>query len=97
MSDSLECNGAGRDTWSDHSLCFYFNRRPTDEEMRFLHDAMKYAASCVESDRLDMLPDWPPRVSAIGLPDGHRRFGSTGQLFEVRNGQWMRIKRAIET
>jgi len=35
-------------------------------------------------------PDWPPRISASKLPDGTRRRGSTGQLFEVCNGQWIR-------
>jgi hypothetical protein len=38
------------------------------------------------------MPDWPPRASAIGLPDGERRYGSTGQLFEVNNGQWIRVR-----
>lgn len=36
-------------------------------------------------------PDWPPQVSAIGRPEGERRCGSTGQLFEARNGQWVRV------
>lgn len=33
-------------------------------------------------------PDWPPRGSAIRLPDGHRQHGSTGQLWEVQGGRW---------
>lgn len=41
---------------------------------------------------LDRQPDWPPRRSAVGLPDGERRHGSTGQLFEVKNGRWERLK-----
>lgn len=44
----------------------------------------------------DKRPEWPPRRSATGLRDGHRRFGSTGQLFEARNGRWVRIKKANE-
>jgi len=36
-------------------------------------------------------PDWPPQASAIGLPEGHRRFGSTGQLWEVKAGRWERV------
>jgi hypothetical protein len=36
-------------------------------------------------------PDWPPRISAVGLPDGYLQRGSTGQTFEVKNGQWVRI------
>jgi hypothetical protein len=35
-------------------------------------------------------PDWPPQASAIGLPEGTLRHGSTGQLFEVKNGRWER-------
>lgn len=36
-------------------------------------------------------PDWPPRMSAVGLPDHYLCRGSTGQTFEVRNGQWTRL------
>jgi hypothetical protein len=36
------------------------------------------------------MPDLPPQMSAVGVPDGVRRFGSTGHLFEAKNGQWMR-------
>ncbi len=38
------------------------------------------------------MPDWPPRGSAVGLPDGEFKYGSTGQLFEVKNGQWIRAR-----
>src|SRR5215470_834963 len=31
-----------------------------------------------------------PQMSAVGLPDGARRYGSTGKLFEAKNGQWIR-------
>jgi len=34
--------------------------------------------------------DFPPQMSAVGLPDGAWRYGSTGQLFEAKNGQWIR-------
>lgn len=37
------------------------------------------------------MPDWPPRTSASEFPEGFRRYGSTGQLFEVRNRQWTRV------
>lgn len=36
-------------------------------------------------------PDWQPNSSAWRLPEGSRRYGSTGQLFEVRNQQWVRV------
>jgi hypothetical protein len=41
-------------------------------------------------------PDWPPARSAIGLQDGERHYGSTGQLFEVRNQQWVRVRSDLE-
>jgi hypothetical protein len=39
-------------------------------------------------------PDWPPMMSATRLRNGLRRHGSTGQLFEVQNKQWVRISPA---
>lgn len=36
-------------------------------------------------------PDWPPARSAHGLQDGMQAYGSTGQLFEVKNSQWIRV------
>lgn len=39
----------------------------------------------------DDSPDWPPVHSAWQLPEGKRRYGSTGQLWEVRDRQWVRI------
>lgn len=41
---------------------------------------------------LDEMPDWPPRASAIGLPEGEKRRGGTGQLWQVREGRWVRLK-----
>lgn len=43
---NLECNGVGRDAEHLRSLCFYFNRVPTDDEMRYLHDVMRRATAC---------------------------------------------------
>lgn len=37
-------------------------------------------------------PDWPPQGSAVGLPDGTARFGSTGQSFVARGGRWERAE-----
>lgn len=37
-------------------------------------------------------PDWPPTSSAGYFKEGERRYGSTGQLFEVRNQQWVRVQ-----
>jgi hypothetical protein len=38
-----------------------------------------------------MTPDWPPRASARDYSEGTRKHGSTGQVWEVRNGAWVRI------
>ncbi len=40
----------------------------------------------------DQQPDWPPPQSAFLLDEGTRKYGSTGQLWQVRNRQWVRIK-----
>lgn len=40
----LKCNGVGRDAEHDRAVCFYFSRKVTDAEMRFLHDCMARAA-----------------------------------------------------
>lgn len=40
----LKCNGVGRDAEHDRAVCFYFTRKVTDAEMRFLHDCMQRAA-----------------------------------------------------
>ena len=41
----------------------------------------------------DDAPDFMPLGSAVGLPEGERRVSSVGQLWQVRNGQWIRIKK----
>ena len=42
---ALACAGVGRDAENEQSLSFIFSRRPTDDEMRFLHDVMKRAVA----------------------------------------------------
>ena len=44
-----------------------------------------------ERHKRAMEPNWPPRMSAMGLPDGYLCRGSTGQTFEVREQQWVRL------
>lgn len=36
-------------------------------------------------------PDWPPQRSAAGLPEGHREYLPSGQVWEVRDGKWVRL------
>lgn len=67
-----------------------------------VHDARCPAVAHVKTDeqaidgawerhKAARAPDWPPAGSAIGLPDGARGRGSTGQTWEVKNGQWVRL------
>ncbi len=42
----LKCPGVGRDAENEKSLCFYFDRKPTDDEMRYLHEVMQRAVAC---------------------------------------------------
>lgn len=44
--ERLKCPGVGRDAENDRSLCFYFNRKVTDDEMRYLHEVMQRATAC---------------------------------------------------
>jgi hypothetical protein len=41
----LRVPGVGRDKDNAAALCFYFNRRATDDEMRFLHDVLRRAVA----------------------------------------------------
>lgn len=43
----LRCPGIGRDKDCVSALEFYFNRRVTDDEMRFLKDVMDRAVACM--------------------------------------------------
>lgn len=43
----LQCPGAGRVGDNPKALIFYFNRPPTDDEMRFLHEVMQRSAVMV--------------------------------------------------
>jgi hypothetical protein len=43
-----------------------------------------------QADRA-LAPDWPPRDTASQYPEGYAKRGSTGQLFEVKYGRWVRV------
>lgn len=45
-AEPLRCPGSGRDADNDRALIFYFNRKPTDAELRYLHEVMQRAAVC---------------------------------------------------
>lgn len=44
MPADLQCLGGGRDADNRQTLWFSFNRRPTDDELRFIHDCVRRAA-----------------------------------------------------
>ncbi len=39
--EKLRCTGVGRDGEDEKCIAVYFNQKPTDDQMRFLHDCMK--------------------------------------------------------
>ena len=45
MAIQLKCPGVGRDSDNLAVLIFSFNRRVTDDEMRFLHECVQRAAA----------------------------------------------------
>lgn len=49
QKDDLKCPGVGRDADNEKSLCFYFDRKPTDDEMRYLHEVMQRAVAVSRS------------------------------------------------
>lgn len=49
----LRCNGVGRDKDHDRALQFYFDRRVTDAEMRFLDECMKRSATLMPRNLKD--------------------------------------------
>lgn len=68
--EKLKCPGVGRDAGNDKSLCFYFSRKVTDDEMRFLHEVVQRAVACVCDGRKETTPSHPEGYSK--LPDGVR-------------------------
>ena len=47
QTEQLKCPGVGRDKDCISALQFYFSRKVTDDEMRFLHDVMQRTVACV--------------------------------------------------
>uniref|UniRef100_UPI003BAD7A5A hypothetical protein n=1 Tax=Stappia sp. TaxID=1870903 RepID=UPI003BAD7A5A len=50
-ADPLRCVGVGRDGENNKALFVIFNRPPSDDEMRFLADAMDRAAIMCRAGR----------------------------------------------
>ena len=57
----LKCNGVARDDGDERSLSFYFSRRVTDDELRYLYDVMKRATATVRNNVID--PERSPEKS----------------------------------
>jgi len=49
----LKCKGVGRDKNCISALEFYFDRRVSDDEMRYLHDVIRQAAACIRPVRCE--------------------------------------------
>lgn len=56
MPDDLKVSGVAREPM--RGLTFYFNREPTDEEMRMLHDGIRMLCQAARADN----PAHPPKV-----------------------------------
>ncbi len=50
MSAPLKCPGVGRDKDNISALQFYFSRKVTDDEMRFLHEVVQRAVACMPGE-----------------------------------------------
>lgn len=48
----LSCPGVGRDKDCISALAFYFSRRVTDDEMRFLHEVMQRAVASIPTHKM---------------------------------------------
>lgn len=48
----LRCPGIGRDKDNIAALQFYFSRKVTDDEMRFLHEVMQRAVACMPQHKM---------------------------------------------
>lgn len=47
MADYLHARGVGRDASDERSLLVFLNRRPSDDELRAIHDCLsKVPATC---------------------------------------------------
>ena len=68
----LQCNGVGRDGDCITALSFYFNRKVTDDEMRFLHEVLKRASVCMPSFDDNSCPG---HIASIDNPKICRRCG----------------------
>ena len=66
---TLKCPGVGRDKDCINALEFYFSRPVTDDEMRFLHEAMQRAVASVPTRSAE---DRIQYRRSLGLP---KRFG----------------------
>jgi hypothetical protein len=65
---------------------------------RVLHNRPKEMNMTGKSEQeIQEMPDWPPHASALHFSEGHQSYGSTGQLFVVKNGQWERVRPATVT
>lgn len=47
VRSGLRCPGIGRNAEWPKSLLFYFDRVPTDDQIRYLHEVMQRACACM--------------------------------------------------
>lgn len=54
----LKCPGVGRDKDCISALQFYFSRRVTDDEMRFLHEVVQRSVALMPTRKVWEDPPW---------------------------------------
>lgn len=83
MAQPLKCPGVGRDKDCVSALQFYFSRRVTDDEMRFLHEVVQRAVACGQKDEeCGQCRGTGRHLGAFGGPDWPRcgSCGGTGRI-----------------
>jgi hypothetical protein len=70
----LLCNAVGRNADWPSSLVFYFNRVPTDDQMRYLHEVMARGVACMPEEpntAWQPISTAPKDGTTVQLWDGH--------------------------
>lgn len=49
----MKCPAIGRNADWPKSLLFYFDRVPTDDQMRYLHEVVQRAVACMPEDLIN--------------------------------------------
>lgn len=87
MSDPLRVTGIGRAGDHDRELSLFFNRRPTDDELRRVHEIMRAAVTAPTGEEVRAMSDITAQVLRMSktLTDIERTRGVYEAVAEARN------------